>query len=337
MSEQKILPVASLEAFFARLRAAGRRIVAPRRSAERVSFAEVESAKDVVLDALISDVSPKQVVFPRFEPLVFYRLDGAQPTAVDPPTDFPPTVLFGVRPCDAASLASLEAIFTWGSPDLFFEKRRAATTVVTIACTEADEDCFCTSVGGSPGNTSGSDVRLRVLQGGDFLADALTDKGREILQLAQDALQPAPASPVCKPLADVPVRFDAAQLTGRLPGLFEAEGTWTEQSLACLGCGTCAFVCPACACFDIQDEPDRAGGSRLRCWDSCGFGLFTLHTSGHNPRATQSQRWRQRVMHKFSYMPQRVGQLGCVGCGRCIRACPADMNLAEHLQALAEA
>ena len=43
-------------------------------------------------------------------------------------------------------------------------------------------------------------------------------------------------------------------------------------------------------------------GKRLRCWDSCGFALFTLHTSGHNPRQTQAQRWRQRLLHKFSYM-----------------------------------
>jgi formate hydrogenlyase subunit 6/NADH:ubiquinone oxidoreductase subunit I len=64
--------------------------------------------------------------------------------------------------------------------------------------------------------------------------------------------------------------------------------------------------------------------------------MFTLHASGHNPRSKQSQRWRQRVYHKFSYYPDRYNMLGCVGCGKCTRACPVDMNLREHLAHAAE-
>ena len=97
------------------------------------------------------------------------------------------------------------------------------------------------------------------------------------------------------------------------------------------GCGACAYVCPTCTCFDIQDEGNERKGSRIKCWDSCGFGHFTVHASGHNPREEQSQRWRQRVMHKYSYQPDRLNILGCIGCGRCSRVCPVDMNLSEHL------
>jgi len=136
-------------------------------------------------------------------------------------------------------------------------------------------------------------------------------------------------------LAEVPVRFNHEEIRERLDKFFESK-EWIEQSLRCLGCGACAYVCPTCACFDIQDEAHGKNGSRVRCWDSCGFSHFTLHTSGHNPREVQSERWRQRIMHKFSYMPERLSVYGCTGCGRCSRACPVDMNILEHLISIQE-
>jgi len=91
-------------------------------------------------------------------------------------------------------------------------------------------------------------------------------------------------------------------------------------------------VCPTCHCFDIVDEPEGLDcGARRRNWDFCATCKFTLHASGHNPRGSQNERFRQRVLHKFSIYPKRFAEVLCTGCGRCVRACPAGMDLPEIL------
>lgn len=337
MAEKRLLKKQSLGALFEKLRAAGRRILAPRQKDDQIAFAEVSSPGEMAQDYLQTTVSAKGVVLPRCEELFRYRFEGKDVKIEDSKFDPPATVLFGLRPCDARSFAVLASVFNWDYQDKFFNARRAKTAIIGVSCTRADEYCFCTSLDGGPGDPQGSDILLTPLAAGDYLAEILTDKGKEIEALAPDLFGPAGSDHKDAALAKVPVRFDIKDLEKKLPALFAKDALWVEQSLRCLGCGSCAFLCPCCVCFDIQDEKNRDGGVRLRCADSCGFGQFTLHTSGHNPRDKQSQRWRQRIMHKFSYFDDRLKYVGCVGCGRCSRACPADMNIVEHIQALAEA
>lgn len=104
---------------------------------------------------------------------------------------------------------------------------------------------------------------------------------------------------------------------------------WEEVSEICIGCGTCSFLCPTCTCFDVIDEnvPNENRGRRVRIWDTCQSCLYTLHTSGHNPRNSCIERVRNRILHKFCYYPENYGMLGCVGCGRCVQLCPANNDL----------
>ena len=287
---------------------------------------------EVTFDHIRSTLSVKNVVFPRVENLLYYTNSKTESTITDIDKDkIKEVVLWGAHPCDTAALDVLRSIFCWDIEDQFFTKRMEKLVVIGLACHLSDEYCFCTSVGLAPDSAKGSDILLARLKNGDYQARILTEKGDSLVASFPDLFEPASGEDA--EITEVKQKFSHEQVTAKLAGAFE-HPFWVANSLRCIGCGACAYVCPTCACFDIQDETRGKNGRRYRSWDSCGFGLFTQHTSGHNPRHIQSQRWRQRVMHKFSYMPERNETLGCVGCGRCSSACPVDMNLAEQLEAL---
>ncbi len=312
----------------------GRSVYAPVRTGERVDFKKIARPEEVASDYVQTTQSVKKVVFPRTEELFSYRKEGKQVSVRQPDLQaIPETVVWKIRPCDAAGFASLSGIFNWDYKDGSYNARAERLTLISFSCATSDEYCFCTSVGGGPGSTTGSDIQLTLLPDGGALVEVLTPKGERLAAEASSLFTPADGISKEEYLARVEKRFDARQLREKLDLAFDSP-VWQRQSERCLGCGACAFVCPTCACFDIQEDARGATGRRVRCWDSCGFSLFTLHTSGHNPRPVQSARWRQRVLHKFSYMPERIGQTGCTGCGRCSRACPVNMNLLEHLQSI---
>ena len=327
----------SLEKLFDILKQKSKTIYAPVSKNSKVTFKETDNFSEIATGYIQTAQSSKEVAFPRTEKLFDYSKssEGISVKGINI-NDVPEVILWGVRPCDTMGIGELSAIFNWDYKDEIYNNRLSHVTIFGFSCSTSDEYCFCTSVGGNPGNTAGSDILFtRLGDDGDYLAEVLTDKGSAVVSLASDLFETAGNIEKEKFLADVPVRFNREEIRKKLDKFFESE-QWVEQSLKCLGCGACAYVCPTCACFDIQDEAHGKAGSRYRCWDSCGFSLFTLHTSGHNPREVQSQRWRQRIMHKFSYMPERLDVYGCTGCGRCSRACPADMNILEHLISIQE-
>ena len=232
----------------------------------------------------------------------------------------------------------LDEIFLSGIKDPLYAARREATTVVTSACAAADPECFCTAVGGSPVSVEGSDAQLVPLDDG-WLLRVLTDKGEALVGEASGSWAEASTDDIARvddvektvsdQIARSPIQRDVSKV---LEEGFESA-SWDRLAQHCLGCSICAYVCPSCSCFDMNHEANAWCGEQCRSWDACTFGLFTHHASGHNPRETRQQRYRQRVLHKFSFAGDEDDHFRCVGCGRCVALCPAGLDISEIVTA----
>jgi ferredoxin len=278
----------------------------------------------------------KAVLFPQTETLLRYKKSGdggVQVAVADPP---PAEILvLGCRPCDAAAMQLLDTVFQWDYDDVPYQRRRGNTTLVSFACAKPGPYCFCGAVGGSPADERGSDVLATLNADGSAVLKSVTERGGQFVQRLGAAVKPATSPAPPQQAAPGPEPVDLERVRAWLDNNFGSD-LWGEVALRCLGCGVCTYLCPTCHCFDIVDEAAWNHGERRRNWDSCAFRMFTVHTSGHNPRPNQTARWRQRVMHKFKYFPQRFGHTGCVGCGRCAEKCKAGQNLLDILRRITQ-
>jgi ferredoxin len=310
-----------------------RRVVAPVATPAGPVWAPISDADAVAWDYGRTAISPREWLLPRHETLFAYDLATNPPRLTEAPLDAPPTALLLARPCDVAGLRALDSVMRWDYVDEPFEARRAATLLVALGCATAPspESCFCAAAGVDPEWAPQADVMIAPASGG-FTVCALTEAGKAALAGAPKPLAAAPAVAAKPPPGKAgTLPLDIAAATAALRDRFD-DPAWESLSDACVGCGTCAYVCPSCHCFDVVDEGDWRRGERVRNWDACAFGHFTAHASGHNPRPRQSLRYRQRIYHKFVYYPDKFGHLLCTGCGRCVDACPAGMDLIEVLQ-----
>ncbi len=309
-------------------------------------FRRVESAREAAAPHPgRTPMSPKELLFPRSEVLFSFELTGEAAAIARPEGDHCTQLLVGVRPCDAAGLRRLDQVFLDKPADLTYSERRQRTVIISEACSLAEPSCFCTAVGGSPNGKEGADLLLTRLEGSDdLLLEPVTETGTELVAKASASwrgISPEQATRAARQAEAAAASITRAPLPPETPDILASSfdsPAWAEVAPGCISCGICTYACPSCSCFDITDSGSASCGSRCRSWDSCAFAGFTRHASGHNPRPDQPSRYRQRVMHKFSYFPaEHGGELMCVGCGRCIDLCPAGVDIHRAVSALAGA
>lgn len=286
--------------------------------------------------------SAKDFFFPQTENLVSFRMEGKNIEVIDERKENEDFVIFGVRACDVRSFSILDKVFLAEPVDSYYKNRREHGTIISLACNMPEETCFCSAFGIDCASPEGDAAAYHYE--GYFYFDALTEKGKAFVESVKELLEECDDAPVLacrKNIDEIKAKLSLAKLTtegfggDKMMELFNSE-KWAELSEACLGCGTCTFVCPTCQCYDIRDFDTGHGIKRFRCWDSCMYSDFTKMSAGQ-PRLTQLERFRQRFMHKLVYFPaNNDGEFGCVGCGRCLSKCPISMNIVKVMKKLAE-
>jgi sulfhydrogenase subunit beta (sulfur reductase) len=321
------------------------KIYVPRKDGEgRWNYVESDG-QDTDLDVLQTTIPAKKILFPQNEVfLEFSETSEADKATLEVREVLPPSeaqVIMGVRPCEARAAWLLDGVFGTDPKDIYYWKRRDQTTIVGLVCTPPpSENCFCTSVEGSPYGQEGSDILLTDL-GDKYFVQVLSQKGEALLKAAPAIFQnPTPEDR--KKLKTVQAESEkgikrelkgARSASEKIKSLFDSP-FWDEEAMSCLRCGVCTYLCPSCHCFDINDEIDNSTplqGKRTRTWDTCQFPDFTMHSSGHNPRPDKASRLRQRLLHKFQYFVQVYDKIMCVGCGRCISLCPVGIDIIKVL------
>lgn len=309
-------------------------LFAPVQLAEGVSvFKKIDHPDEVDLSHPNSQKPAKELFFPQSETILRYEKVGEQNQMTSTEELKRERILFGARPCDIEAISVLEKVFVSEEyTDVYFLEKRKKTTIIGLGCNHPLATCFCSSAGGDPFLRAGSDLFFIDL-GEAYFVELLTEKGMVFhknkffkeadpkdLTLVKEFEEKAfEKVGYALPIEGIEKRLD----------LMAESSFWERVHEKCIGCRICTYLCPTCHCFDIMDEGEHHSGQRVRNWDSCLSPLYSLETSGHNPRPTGRERTRQRIMHKFNYYPKNFNRVACVGCGRCILYCPVNFDIRQ--------
>lgn len=298
-----------------------------------------EKAK-LTLDYINFAQPVKEFLFKGREKLFYWKEAEGDLALTKPDINGKPRVLFGIRACDVNGIQYMDRFYQGEFCDDIYKKNRKKTWIVALNCLETGNRCFCDSVMSGPFSTTGYDLLFTEMDG-QYLVEAGTEAGRRLAEIGGKWLKAGPETGLQAKKdsleAAVKDRFTYG-LISREPQAVLAQSfdhpIWEELAAKCIRCGGCTNVCPTCTCYNVIEEmTDFKAGTRVRSWDSCQSDSFTTNAGGHKTRNDVS-RVRYRIYDKLKYIEERFGHNGCTGCGRCITACPVDIDIVSTLNRL---
>ncbi|MFA6320982.1 MAG: 4Fe-4S dicluster domain-containing protein [Candidatus Omnitrophota bacterium] len=314
------------------------RVFVPYAKGERLHFGEFnpEQENNIELGGIRQTQPLKSFINPAREKI----LDGKA-------RDKRPLIIAGVKACDLSSLLVQDFVFLKGEvEDPFYAENRKNTIIIGNDCTYAKETCFCLAMEGSPYPQKNFDINLSPVND-YFIVDVLSEKGEKLVESFKMFFKSCTATDLNQRQAnrekvtrEVQYFIDkrgtqnTAQIKGAVKKNYNLTQLWQDFASTCVECGACNLVCPTCHCFLLFDEKTAQGNKRFRMWDACMYNTFARVAGGANPRKHLYERLRNRFEKKFDFFPETINYFACTGCGRCIEACPGDIDLREVLKGL---
>jgi sulfhydrogenase subunit beta (sulfur reductase) len=303
-------------------------------------FVPIKNAEEIDLNYKRTTLPPaKKILFPSSEELISYKLEDK--IEISPSIKYEEKILFGVNAWDINGMNFLDRVFTTDYvDDNYMEKRK--NLIVIGMDTEPSETNFSIKMGAEYAR-EGFDLYMSDI-GNKYFIRVATPAGSEIL-VKYTKVNEASAADfndyniyLDNYRKKFKVKVDINNFYDNFELVYGNEKLWERFSKNCYSCGSCNLVCPTCFCFNVKDEIllSLKTGRKSREWDSCMIPDYGLVAGGHNFRPTKANRLKQRYRCKLKTFIDKYGGYSCVGCGRCVEACLAKINIYEDINSIKE-
>jgi len=279
-------------------------VVAPVKEKKVSHFRKITSSQEYWPEFL-TEVTAKSHFMPDGESLLEYK--SGKPLEMK--GSIKKTVLFGMRKCDLNAIQIMDKVMY----DAPYKNKRANTVLVGMFCEKSDEYCFCNSM-----ELQDFYDLYFYPKGEYYIIDVKTKKGEALVEGLKD---------VEKEIKIPNPKNEKSLKTLEIDKYYKNK-KWSDDVKKCLSCGACTAYCPTCNCFDIKHEIqiDETGAKRKRYHSSCMTKDFSKVAGDHVFRDSRLSRFKHFVYHKISYFKKQRGRPMCVGCGRCLRVCPTNID-----------
>ena len=294
-------------------------VVAPVFRNGNVTFDKYQVGDEVELEYATSKTSVKKFFFPPKETLLTFSGGEISTPAYDEKI-----MVFGLSRYDAKAIEILDTAFGEPLEDTHYMRRRKNAVFIGCVGPHMENSFSITNLENTICDlilvADGDSYKIQILnqKGNDLVKNKFIERAQGTDPQIEDIYTPD---------------LDLQKVMNFLDKGPDQE-IWHSLAKKCFACGVCAYVCPICHCFDVEDNLCVNGktGERIRCHDSCMLADFAKVAMGGNFRRDRHERIHNWYHHKFSRAVKERGVPDCVGCGRCITHCPAKIDILQVIK-----